>query len=386
MKKVWYKSNWIIIPSLILFFPLGLFLVIKSNWSKNTKVIASFVTILLVCLITVYGVINAPPSVEVAYLKPDATLLTDDKQFVAKGHVYPYGSKLYINDEEIPTQAQGVFSKTIELNPGINTINFRVVDGDKVTVEIYTIKTPTQEEIDAKNAASQPNENVTTKEPELDPRYYWHKVVRVIDGDTLVANVDGKDEKIRVIGIDAPESTTSQECFGKESSNKAKEFLNGKWIQLERDDSQSDRDKYNRLLRYVWFDSGTDFGRRLIEEGYAFEYTYNTPYAKQLQYKSTQTYAKDNLKGLWSSRTCSGKTSKKSSINQKPKSQPKVSTPSTSIKPNTTSNCDPNYSGGCVPNVSYDLDCSDISFSVRVIGVDTHRFDRDGDGYGCESN
>lgn len=47
-------------------------------------------------------------------------------------------------------------------------------------------------------------------------------------------------------------------------------------------------------------------------------------------------------------------------------------------------NCDPNYTP-CVPNVSYDLDCHDIGFSVTVIGSDPHRFDRDGDGYGCES-
>lgn len=48
------------------------------------------------------------------------------------------------------------------------------------------------------------------------------------------------------------------------------------------------------------------------------------------------------------------------------------------------SNCDPNYNP-CVPNVSYDLDCGDIGFSVTVVGVDTNGFDRDNDGYGCES-
>lgn len=47
-------------------------------------------------------------------------------------------------------------------------------------------------------------------------------------------------------------------------------------------------------------------------------------------------------------------------------------------------NCDPNYSG-CVPNVSYDLDCSDIGYSVIVLGYDRHGFDGDGDGEGCES-
>jgi len=49
------------------------------------------------------------------------------------------------------------------------------------------------------------------------------------------------------------------------------------------------------------------------------------------------------------------------------------------------SNCDPNYSGYCVPNVSYDLDCPDIGHMVLVVGADPHRFDADNDGYGCES-
>ncbi len=52
--------------------------------------------------------------------------------------------------------------------------------------------------------------------------------------------------------------------------------------------------------------------------------------------------------------------------------------------PEPSSSCDPNYSP-CVPNVSYDLDCPDIGFSVSVIGSDPHGFDRDNDGYGCES-
>ena len=52
--------------------------------------------------------------------------------------------------------------------------------------------------------------------------------------------------------------------------------------------------------------------------------------------------------------------------------------------PQPQNNCDPNYSP-CVPLVSYDLDCPDIGFSVNVLGSDPHRFDREGDGYGCES-
>ncbi len=46
--------------------------------------------------------------------------------------------------------------------------------------------------------------------------------------------------------------------------------------------------------------------------------------------------------------------------------------------------CDPNYTG-CVPISSSDLDCPDVGFSMTVIGVDIHGFDREGDGLGCES-
>jgi hypothetical protein len=85
------------------------------------------------------------------------------------------------------------------------------------------------------------------------------------------------------------------------------------------------------------------------------------------------------------------------SASQEAKSKPAESAPSTPLQtqqvspvatltpaPQPKSNCDPNYNP-CVPNVSYDLDCADIGFSVTVVGSDPHRFDRDGDGYGCES-
>ena len=60
--------------------------------------------------------------------------------------------------------------------------------------------------------------------------------------------------------------------------------------------------------------------------------------------------------------------------------------PATSLetKPKLESNCDSNYSP-CVPISTTDLDCDDIGFSVRVLGSDPHRFDGEGDGYGCES-
>ncbi len=59
--------------------------------------------------------------------------------------------------------------------------------------------------------------------------------------------------------------------------------------------------------------------------------------------------------------------------------------PSVAPQPRIAPDCDPNYAGGCVPVVSYDLNCPDIGFDVEVIGVDIHEFDRDLDGFGCET-
>ena len=69
----------------------------------------------------------------------------------------------------------------------------------------------------------------------------------------------------------------------------------------------------------------------------------------------------------------------------------KESTPQQKTSPQTTqssqvtqSDCDPNYSGVCIPVDSHDLDCSDFSRSFKVVGLDHHQLDRDGDGIACE--
>lgn len=152
-----------------------------------------------------------------------------------------------------------------------------------------------------------------------DSRYYWHEVLDAVDGDTIKARIDGKEESIRVVGIDAPEPHQN-ECFGSESANKAKEFLSGKWIQIEKD-GDSDRDGQGRLLRYIWFDDGTDYGRRLVEEGYAYGVG-RASHHKQEQYQGTHDYAKSKLHGLWSTNTCSGKKTKPAQTSARQSSKP----------------------------------------------------------------
>lgn len=161
-----------------------------------------------------------------------------------------------------------------------------------------------------------------------------YDVTNVTDGDTIVINFNGSPEKVRLIGINTPETVdprTTVECFGQEASDKAKELLNGKKVKLESDPSQSDKDQYDRLLRYVYLEDGTFFNKLMIAEGYAYEYTYDVPYKYQVEFKEAGKQAKEQGKGLWNADTCNGqKTNQSVSQNNNP-------TPSTSVNTNTNS-------------------------------------------------
>lgn len=77
------------------------------------------------------------------------------------------------------------------------------------------------------------------------------RVTRVVDGDTVYVRLDdGTEEKVRFIGVDAPESTKEVEPYGKEAAAYTKKRLSGRTVHLELD--VGERDKYGWLLAYVW--------------------------------------------------------------------------------------------------------------------------------------
>jgi micrococcal nuclease len=135
-------------------------------------------------------------------------------------------------------------------------------------------------------------------------------VLRVVDGDTIVVSVNGKNETVRLIGINTPETVDPRktvECFGREASGRAQALLQNASVILEADPTQGDRDKYGRLLRYIFLPDGTNVNELMIEEGYAYEYTYATPYAYQEEFQTAQKAAMVQKKGLWNEATCNGR-------------------------------------------------------------------------------
>ncbi|MHB1316349.1 MAG: thermonuclease family protein [Minisyncoccota bacterium] len=149
------------------------------------------------------------------------------------------------------------------------------------------------------------NEATTTSPKIKDVDYYI--VSRVVDGDTIEVSINGLKEKVRLIGINTPETVDPRkkvECFGKQASDHAKEILTGKKVRLVTDDTQTKYDKYGRLLAYVYTDDGLFVNKHMIAEGYAYEYTYSVPYIFQKEFKEDQISAQYQQKGLWKAGVC----------------------------------------------------------------------------------
>lgn len=132
-------------------------------------------------------------------------------------------------------------------------------------------------------------------------------VARVIDGDTIVVLVNSVSEKVRLIGVDTPEVLDPRkpvQCFGVEASEFTKTIATGAVVSLEADSSQDNRDKFGRLLRYVYLPDGTMLNKKIIAEGYGHEYTYRIPYKYQEEFKAAETSARESQKGLWAAGAC----------------------------------------------------------------------------------
>ena len=127
-------------------------------------------------------------------------------------------------------------------------------------------------------------------------------VVRVVDGDTLVVDVGGVDERL-LIGINTPESVDRNRpvmCFGKEASAHMAELVPpGTAIRIERDVEA--RDRYDRLLGYVYRASDGEFvNLRMVTDGFANQYTFppNVEHVDTL--RAAARTAQDAGVGLWS--------------------------------------------------------------------------------------
>ncbi|MFZ5595494.1 MAG: thermonuclease family protein [Bacillota bacterium] len=149
-----------------------------------------------------------------------------------------------------------------------------------------------------------------TRPAEINQSLIRAEVTRVVDGDTIHVNINGKDETVRLIGVDTPETVKPNspvERYGKEASNFTKAQLGKKTVYLEKD--VEERDRYGRLLAYVWLAPPEEindkeirakmFNTRLLADGYAQLMTVppNVKYVDS--FIVYQREARERNKGLW---------------------------------------------------------------------------------------
>lgn len=149
---------------------------------------------------------------------------------------------------------------------------------------------------------------LATKNPELFNQFNdipppgTYRVVQIEDGDTITVDMNGTDEQIRFVGIDTPETRDPRkpvQCFGKAASNFTKQLVGDGPVRLVADPLSTNRDRYNRLLRYIYLTDGRLVQTELLKEGYAFAYT-SFPFTKSEEFLNYQRMAREQNKGLWS--------------------------------------------------------------------------------------
>lgn len=130
----------------------------------------------------------------------------------------------------------------------------------------------------------------------------YYKVAEFQDGDTIIVDMDGVTERIRFIGVDTPETQDPRkpvQCFGHAASQFTKDLIGDSPVRLEADDLSTNRDRYDRLLRYIYLPDGRLVNLEIIKNGYGFAYT-SFPFKKSGEFKMAETIAREAGNGLWS--------------------------------------------------------------------------------------
>jgi endonuclease YncB( thermonuclease family) len=144
-------------------------------------------------------------------------------------------------------------------------------------------------------AADSATKTVQQNDPGLYP------IDHFVDGDTIAVKMNGKTESIRMIGVDTPEThkpNSPVQCYGPAAAVFTKNLVGSQQVRLQSDPESTNRDRYNRLLRYVYLPDGRLVEAELIKGGYGFAYT-SFPFTKSDEFVRGQDAARTANKGLW---------------------------------------------------------------------------------------
>ncbi len=191
-------------------------------------------------------------------------------------------------------------------------------------------------------------------------------VTKVVDGDTI--EISG-GRKLRYIGINTPETVDPRrpmQCYGKDASNRNKELVLGKQVELEKDISETD--KFGRLLRYVYVGERM-INEQLVQEGYAYASSYPPDVMHQELFATAQKKARVENRGLWASCQTAATPIKEQQL--------PLNASMTPAQGSSGFVCD------CSKSCTQITSCEEAYYQLSTCGCKTK--DNDGDGVPCES-
>ena len=127
------------------------------------------------------------------------------------------------------------------------------------------------------------------------------RVVNVHDGDTITVRLSTGNVKVRLVGIDSPELDDERPEYraaGLAARDYARSIVDGITVTLEADTKQPDRDRYDRLLRYVILGDGTNLNEELVRKGYARVYD-RFKFDLKVKFREAEAEARAGSLGLW---------------------------------------------------------------------------------------
>ena len=217
-------------------------------------------------------------------------------------------------------------------------------------------------------------------------------VREIVDGDTFrITLEDGTKDTLRLIGIDTPETRSPgdpRECYGPQSTERLAKLLPvGREIWLEED--ETNRDRFDRLLRYVWVEKKHGdvylLNEVMVRDGFAIARRYAPDTARAERLERAQERAINAGRGLWEA--CPELVADLTPIADPPTPVPQPTEPVATDPIPIGGGCDLSYPTLCLPpGTGNSLNRPDVGVNnFTVYQPDPHRFDGDYDGVGCES-
>lgn len=260
--------------------------------------------IIVFVIIVILGIVSIVHMPDIRLETSDNTLqeisMDEDSSGILSNVKQDFNNFLSITSDLISTLFHG---KESRYDSGINAIRGKEpVVIDEVVVDESTDQsggTLPQRETISESLSGEAKEKVVLTEC---------TVARVVDGDTVYVNIGGNELKVRLIGIDTPESVHADASKNTEAGELASEHTKnilkeGMVVYLEYD--VDIMDKYDRTLAYVWLSDDTSnlqnmLNARILSDGYAIDKVYapNNKYAGE--FKKISAEACDQKRGLWS--------------------------------------------------------------------------------------